>query len=65
MGTPLWGGVPIEFIRKIDYNRAEVMPLKRILSMWMLLVLLCGCTAGAREDVPEFVLTYAENQPAG
>lgn len=41
------------------------MPLKRILSMWMLIVLLCGCTAGAREDVPEFVLTYAENQPAG
>ena len=26
---------------------------------------LCGCAAGEAEPVPEFVLTYAENQPAG
>lgn len=39
--------------------------MKRIWILLLLLVALCGCTAGEAEPVPEFVLTYAENQPAG
>lgn len=31
----------------------------------MLLLLLCGCAGSPEEPVPEFVLTYAENQPEG
>lgn len=39
--------------------------MKRIWILLLLLVALCGCAAGEAEPVPEFVLTYAENQPAG
>lgn len=40
------------------------MELKRML-MLLLVLLLCGCAGREGEPVPEFVLTYAENQPAG
>ena len=39
--------------------------MKRMWILLLLLVALCGCAAGEAEPVPEFVLTYAENQPAG
>ena len=39
--------------------------MKRILILLFLLLLLAGCAAGEGEPVPEFVLTYAENQPEG
>lgn len=39
--------------------------MKRILLLLLLVLVLSGCSAGEGEQVPEFVLTYAENQPAG
>ena len=39
--------------------------MKRILILFILLLLLAGCAPAEGEPVPEFVLTYAENQPAG
>lgn len=39
--------------------------MKRLCILLALLLLLTGCAGGERERVPEFVLTYAENQPAG
>lgn len=40
--------------------------MKRICILLLMLVLLAGCTAAPPEEpVPEFVLTYAENQPEG
>ncbi len=38
--------------------------MKRLLIL-LLILLLCGCAAGEGEPMPEFVLTYAENQPDG
>lgn len=39
--------------------------MKRMLMILMALFLLCGCSQSPEEPVPEFVLTYAENQPEG
>ena len=39
--------------------------MKRILVLLTILLLLCGCAEPAGEPVPEYVLTYAENQPEG
>ena len=39
--------------------------MKRILILFILFLLLAGCAAGEGEPAPEFVLTYAENQPEG
>lgn len=39
--------------------------MKRILALLAMLLLLCGCGGEPAEPVPEFVLTYAENQPEG
>lgn len=39
--------------------------MKRILIWVLALLLLSGCAAGPEEPVPEYVLTYAENQPEG
>ena len=36
--------------------------MKRLFIFFLVIVLLCGCSA--REEAPEYVLTYAENQPA-
>lgn len=37
--------------------------MKRILCLLALVLLLCGCCADEEKVVPDFVLTYAENQP--
>ena len=39
--------------------------MKRILILLLVLAMLWGCVPAEGEPVPEFVLTYAENQPAG
>lgn len=39
--------------------------MKRILLLLAMLLLLCGCAKTVEEPVPEYVLTYAENQPEG
>lgn len=39
--------------------------MKRILMALIFLLLLTGCSAEPSEPVPEYVLTYAENQPEG
>ena len=43
------------------------MTLKRLILLLLtaLLLLLCGCSAAPDIPEPDFVLTYAENQPAG
>ena len=38
---------------------------KYLILLAALLLLLCGCSEAPEEPVPEFVLTYAENQPEG
>ena len=43
----------------------EVIPLRKFLSLLAALLLLCGCAEVPEETVPEYVLTYAENQPEG
>ena len=43
----------------------EVIPLRKFLSLLAALLLLCGCAEVPEETVPEYVLTYAENQPDG
>ena len=42
-----------------------MIPLRKFLSLLAALLLLCGCAEVPEETVPEYVLTYAENQPAG
>ena len=37
--------------------------MKKVLLVLLAALLLCGCAAGAPEVTPEYVLTYAENQP--
>lgn len=39
--------------------------MKRMLIFLLLLLVLTGCAQEPEEPAPEFVLTYAENQPAG
>lgn len=39
--------------------------MKRILVLLTMFLLLCGCARPPEEPVPEYVLTYAENQPEG
>ena len=39
--------------------------MKRILVLLTMLLLLCGCAKTVEAPVPEYVLTYAENQPEG
>lgn len=41
------------------------MDLKRLLILLLALLLLCGCGREEPAVVPDYVLTYAENQPAG
>ena len=39
--------------------------MRKILVLLAALMLLCGCSGTPAEPVPEYVLTYAENQPDG
>ena len=39
--------------------------MRKFLSLLAALLLLCGCAEVPEEPVPEYVLTYAENQPEG
>lgn len=39
--------------------------MRKFLSLLAVLLILCGCAEVPEETVPEYVLTYAENQPEG
>lgn len=39
--------------------------IKKLIGLLLVALLLCGCDTGEETVVPEFVLTYAENQPDG